>query len=448
MADPRETNNRDLPIPVDTGSTMQRLEKGGLIRGIEPIQGSLTTMTGFALERITRERVGAPPELKLPERVVYLLNPDSRRLIMVSNREPKDQVNFWEEPRYGLFAEVVQLDEDGKPQYYLDSSDVILPDDMYQPVAVGSNDFGLPPSHIQIEEEGEDNGERSGKKFVPWNIYLSRLEHWMGQVRVDPRGEDFQAFMQRFLDLKREGGVKVQSRIASAFPRSIQGLDDKMVPMNVIITDQGEDSSLYTASIEAGLYPFLFHPEDLATALEINKGEGEMPPEMAYNLGILLPMLNETRQKYTSDDPDRNRGMANFAKTIAERLREKYGRMPVNSEYSVAVVTSDDEAIRRIAWDGEERARKGELPDTAFGKYRGLLMSVDSIIEHNTIFSVVNLGWNRVPDNRVPEDVAKLAHGDYYCPPGEEDNYRGLLNKLKADLFLTMFLRGGASIVK
>ena len=447
MADPRETNNRDLPIPVDASSVIQRLERGGLIRGIEPVQGSLTTMTGFALERITRERVGAPPELKLPERVVYLLNPDSRRLIMVSNREPKDQVNFWEAPRYGLFAEVVQLDEDGKPQYYLDSSDVILPDDMYQPVAVGSNDFGLPPSHIQIEEGGEGNGERSGKKFVPWNIYLSRLEHWMGQVRVDPKSEDFQAFMQRFLDLKRESGIRVENTIRSAFPRSIQGLDDKMVPVNVIITDQGEDSPLYIASVEAGLYPFLFHPEDLATQLEINK-EADMPPEMASHLGILLPMLDETRQKYASDDPDRNRDMGEFAKRIAERLREKHGRMPVNSEYSVAVVTSDDEAIRRIAYDGEERARRGEIPNTAFGKYRALLMSVDSIIEHNTIFSVVNLGWNRVPGNRVPEDVAKLAHGDYYCPPDEEDRYRGLLNKIKADLFLTMFLRGGAPIVK
>ena len=51
------------------------------------------------------------------------------------------------------------------------------------------------------------------------------------------------------------------------------------------------------------------------------------------------------------------------------------------------------------------------------------------------------------PDSQVT-DVEKQAHGRFNFPPDSEELYRKLLNKVKADLFLTMFLRGGAPLTK
>ena len=57
------------------------------------------------------------------------------------------------------------------------------------------------------------------------------------------------------------------------------------------------------------------------------------------------------------------------------------------------------------------------------------------------IFSVVD-----VPVDEKHGDNVKYGHGLYLSYNAE--GYLGLLNKLKADLLLTMFLRGGEPIVK
>src|SRR3990170_7061927 len=99
----------------------ERLMQGGLVVGVEQgIQGSLMSVTGAAIERITRERIEVPPQFKLPERSVYFLDPNTRRLIMISNRENRGENKTPD--KYGLFAEIVELDEEGKPHYRLSSS--------------------------------------------------------------------------------------------------------------------------------------------------------------------------------------------------------------------------------------------------------------------------------------------------------------------------------------
>lgn len=410
------------------------LLKGGLIiGGDETASGSLISMTGMALERITRERVGTPPGLRLPERPVYLLDANSRRLIMISNREPAGS------PKGGLFGEVVQLDEEGKPHYYLDSSNIILPDETFQAVAVGPNEFRLPPSHIDVM----DMDEEGKKKFVPWNTYLNRLENWMNQIRVD-EGDDFQSFMQRFLDLKRQDEVRVRS-VTNAFPASFQSIDDKMVPLNFIIAEGEVASSLSRASAEAGFFPVVMSPEELATSLHRRiRGELQMPELMAYHLSILLPLPSESR----GGDPEINRW-------LADRMREyiqEHEHFEVHSQYSVAVVTADERSIRKLYLDKQDEAaqlRGQHLRDKKneiYNKYGRLLDPIGTIIQYNRIFSTLTIP-NWIPESQ-PEDVEKQAHGRFFFPPDNEDLYRRLLNKIKADLFLTMFLRGGAPIVK
>ncbi len=414
---------------------LEKLMRGGLIVGAEEVRGPLVSMTGMALERITRERVGAPQSLRLPERSVYLLDPNSRRMIMISNREPEGS------PKGGLFAEVVQLDDEGRPQYYLQSSDVILPDETFQYVAVGPNKFKLPPSHISVM----DMDVETKKRFIPWNAYLNRLEDWMNRIRVEP-GDNFQLFMQRFMDFKKEGGVRVDNQIRSAFPESLQSINDKMVPLNVIIADGEVAAYLARASREAGFLPFVLTPEELATRLfeTIYDEKLSMPLEMAYHLSIILPTLNEDINDLT---PEQRKNMIKFFRDGMLKQKELYGRFEVHSKYSVAVVTADERAILNLQYKKREEAR--QHPDKnkdIISKYAGMQTALGRIIENNPIFSILTIqDWEK---DSQPKDVEKQAHGKYNFPPEDEDKYRMLLNKVKADLFLTMFLRGGAPMVK
>lgn len=413
----------------------EKLMQGGLIVGAERISGSLVSMTGMALERITRERMGVPPSLRLSERPVYLLDPNSKRMIMISNREPEGS------PKGGLFAEVVQLDEEGRPQHYLESSDVILPNETFQHVAVGPNEFKLPPSHIGVM----DMDVEGKKKFIPWNAYLSRLEDWMNRIRVE-HGDDFQSFIRRFIDLKNEGSLKIDEQIRNAFPESLQSVNDKMVPVNIIIAEGEIAAYLARASKEAGFYPFAITPEELAIRLfkNIYDKELSMPLEMAYHFGFILPSLNQEIGNYS---PEERKSEAQFFREQIRKQRELHGHFEVRSKYSVAIVTADKRAIVNLYEAKKEAFRRGS-PDKDILKKYGIEFThvVEKIVGNNPIFSTLTI--QDLEKDSQPRDVEKQAHGKYIFPPEDEVKYRMLLNKVKADLLLTMFLRGGAPIVK
>lgn len=422
-------DKRSLQIRPD--NLPENLMRGGLIIGSElGIQGPLMRMTGMALERITRERVGTPPNLRLPERPVYLLDPNSRRLLMITNREPEDS------PRGGLFAEVVQLDDEGRPLYYLESSDVVLPDETFQAVGVGPNEFKLPPSHIDVV----DVDAEGKKKFVPWNIYLSRLEDWMNQIKVE-EGDDFQSFMRRFVDLKGRDRVRVRETISHYFPGTVQSIDDKMVPLNVIIAEEAVATYLSHASQEAGFFPVVMSPEQLATLIDTARYEFDMPTEMAHHLSIILPTLDQSK----SDIEERKEGLLRYFQEAVRKRIEEYGYLGITSEYSVAVLTADERSINELFRKKTDESRVTHDYNIS-RKYGVLLGAIDNIIQNNSIFSTVSIPWWN-PESQ-PTDVQKLKHGRFYFPPEDENKYRMLLNKIKADMFLTMFLRGGAPMVK
>jgi len=360
----------------------ENLMQGGLIVGVEPgIQGSLMSVTGAAIERITRERTEVPPQFKLPERPVYFLDPNTRRLIMISNRENRGENKTPD--KYGLFAEIVELDEEGKPHYRLSSSEIILPDDNYHLVAVGPNSFGLPPSHIEVTEE-EEGGK---KKFVPWNIRLAELQNWMTQVTVNP-DESLDEFLSRFAKIRADSKNEVDNKITQSFPGGNQGFDDHIVPINLIVTVQNQEE-LRQASIQAGLYPAIFSPDKINEAISAMK-----------------------QNEFVVDDPSLT-FLFDFTKS--------------------AVITIDN------------RTALSQLDITL---YRALSSQRDSVRrflhgrypKNSPTFAMV---W--LPIEGEQENL-KLEHGSYYSYNNEE--YRGLLNKIKADLLLTMFLRGGAPIVK
>jgi hypothetical protein len=374
----------------------EKLLQGGLIVGVEQeIQGSLVSLTGAAIERITRERLEVPGQLKLPERSVYLLDPTTRRLIMISNRE---RVGFDKTPdKYGLFAEIVELDEEGKPSHTLSTSEVLLPNDQYQLVAVDPNKYKMPPSHVEVIDE-EEQGK---KKFVPWNVELAELQNWMGQVVVDPN-EDLGEFVRKFDDLRDEARQQAYRRISEVFPGGDQGFDGKIKPVNLIITTQNKEDALYEASIHAGFYPFLISPD---VALEVIN----LVDKIKYSENLEMNSLIGFFQTYNS-------GLANRA----------------------AVVTIDEECV----WypDGRHDDRGFAFDHSLSDKFRKITNFISQLQKQDSMFALV-----RMPVIDDQQNI-KVGNGFYYSYGF--DNYGLLLNKLKADLLLTMFLRGEAGILK
>ena len=377
-----------------------QLMRGGLIVGIEKgIQGSLMSVTGVALERITRERTEVPPQFKLPERPVYFLDPNTRRLICISNRENTKPF------KSGLFAEIVELDDKGEPSYMLSTSEIILPDGNYQAVAIALNSFGLPPSHIPVIEEEKDD-EPKKQEFVPWNLYLGQLQDWMNKVTINS-GEDFQSFVDRFRSLRNENQIKVQETVKKAFRGGEQGFDENTMPINLIITDKGEDSYLHQASLEAGFYPALLTPKDW----------------------VRRPKSREGWFKF-----DFNGKSVSVLENILRR--EAVG---------VAIITRDMEAVGNLfdslpVMDTKSRA---EVHREIFG-------GINSFQIESPVFAIIDVDLMFTDKHPADEGVRMVEKGmnGLYASHPKKEFYGGLLNKLKADLMLTMFLRGGAPLIK
>lgn len=398
----------------------EKLKEGGVIVGVEPsVTGSLVSMSGLALERITRERLGSP--FKLPERPVYLLDPSTRRMIMITHRESFERdIDVGRKTKtsdkYGLFAEIVELDEKGKPIFTLSTSDIIFPNESYQFTHVGPNFDGFAPSYIEVEKPKEE-GKEDKVEFVPWNMWLGQLQGWMNEVTIDPK-ETFESFVSRFEEMRRRAEFKAKEKIKQTFPEGNQGIEDKTVPMNLIITNKTIDSFLYQASIRAGLYPVITTPSELAN----------LPPSLAE------------RKKAGEIDFKRLRSSLNV-------LRYLPGYQ--YTTHNIAVITIDYEGLN-------QEHGKAELAgdfDLSHRIHEVHLWVFEQMQKRNPIFAIV--GVNEPPDEEaikqlkehVPLKARKAEHG-YYLTPLDEKEYEGLLRKLKADLLLTMFVRGGAPIVK
>lgn len=381
----------------------EKLMEGGVIVGVEPsVKGSLVGMSGLALERITRERLGTT--FQLPERPVYLLDPDSRRMIMQSYRERRTPSGQLIEHKSGLFAEIVEVDEQGKPHFRLTTSEVILPNESYQVAHIAPNKNGLPPSYIEVTEEEQDEKGEKKKKFVPWNIYLGQLQFWMNEATIKD-GESIQDFISRFTKARDEGEYKATEKIEESFPQGEQGFHKKIVPANMIITNQGEDGYLFRASLAAGLYPFIVSPER-----------------------VLVRYMELLSEKLPAGFRP-----ANINWHLPSSLK---GHFP-------AVVTLDEEsADPNIVIPGGWRMSAINDTFSNIQKSQPIFSLVSVITEPSETKEEFKRKYPK-----LTVEPTKLEHGFYHCPPSETD-YQQLLQKLKADLVLTIFLRGGAPIVK
>lgn len=380
---------------------LKQLKQGGLIVGADQnAKGSLMALTGMALERITRERAEVPPDQRLPENVVYLMDPDAKRLIMISRRDASPE---W---KSGLFAETVELDDEGKPRFRLSTKEVTLPKNQYQMVAVGPNPYNMPPSHIPMVEE-ETPGQ---EKFVPWNIYLANLQSWMNKVTLDPN-EDFETFMKRFHELRNKSRIAAEAKVKTAFVGGSQGFDETVAPFNLIISDDTNKEMYMRASLDAGLFPVFISAKDFVLRSRERPERNEE-----------LEKLRRRRSIY-----------GDWRSFIGHFLPGDWSTAA--KSYSPAVITQDFTSVWRL--EDQDREFVEEVISPA-----GIhVITIDDILKNNPIFTYVYLMRD------VEGDPRKEGNGSYQCP-NTEQTYREFLYKIKSDLLLTMFLRGGAPLIK
>ena len=239
---------------------------------------------------------------------------------------------------------------------------------------------------------------------IPWNILFATLNQWMNEVNIDP-AETLEAFIKKYEDLQTKMGREVEVKLTRAFSSLLssepdQGFDQRVIPVNFILSDEKHRDTLSKASLGAGLYPVLVD--------QIRFAE--------HYLQIAREARNARKQE---------RGM------ISNEFNFVYwwsGLESVLTENVPVVITQDMNAISNI---------KIENSDASYIVDR----AVSQLRKNNPIFSFIEVN---VDEEGEPE---KKTHGNYLCTYNEEQ-YRGLLKKLKADLLLTMLLRGGAPIVK
>lgn len=394
----------------------ENLLRGGLIVGMEQtIQGSLLSVTGGVLERITRERTEIPPKFRLPERAVYLLDPNQRRLVMISNRE-----NIGRGPeRAGLFAEVMELDEEGNPIYMLSNSEVSLSTDSYQIVKVGPNDHRLPPSHINIVEEEDLEKEKEEQKrkerFISWNSYIANLQIWMNSLTLGPQ-ESLGDFISKYHTLKQQQEGRIIERVGHYFPKGWQGFSENIAPINWIISDDRNKEMLLRASFAAGLYPVFMDMKDLLK--KYDELSGSFKNEPSYYKDIFRIDLWWSAASHLS--------------TVDKDILNKY--LP-------AVITLDIPAAHRM--EGEMGlGTKKNLSLDDLKRIQAWIQLTNYVREISPVFSFVDLWGSWLEGKPTREGAGR------YGLPCHEDTYKGLLFKLKADLLLTTFLRGGAPLTK
>ena len=141
-------DERHLPVSANLVSQLEPLKRGGLIEQFvgEP-ERSMDRMIQVHLDKVALLEARGD---KAPERPIYIFNPDSRLLISYAMRHIEGDTDN-NSPRSGLFAEVVELDEEGKPKHGVSIVNPFETATGFIQTEIGDNPYGFAPSNLRIE---------------------------------------------------------------------------------------------------------------------------------------------------------------------------------------------------------------------------------------------------------------------------------------------------------
>jgi len=398
----------------EANAAIEPFKAGGVIeRALGGPEASMDRMIGDHLASVAMLEARGD---KSPERPIYIFNPDSRLLINYALRRNQDP------SKSGLFADVVELDDEGKPRHGVSVINPFATSSGYINVAVGDNPHGFAPSYTNLKLDSDDP-----LRTVPPNLETADLLNMMGDLSIE-EGESAIDFVNRRQQEREEFRAKVRNQQVRHYLGTVQAFDEYTNPdMHLIISDRDDLAPLAAASREAGLYPLVVSGDDLLEHYINSKRIRDAPIELGESIPELLRhthpelfnWLGNNAVSFLTVDIPHNRWDPETGRDITIKLpMPKWPKVKDGS----------------IEWD--DRPRTLDMFDFA-----------KDIMQRSPVFArLINPMLH--PGYSEGGKVQKEAHGDYLqVPIGAEspDNlkeYTDWLRKVRLDMALTLYLRG------
>ncbi len=407
--------NNNLPIPKDVSAQLEQMKAGGLIEA--QIGGPERSM-----DRMIDSHLGTVAMLEArgdmaPERPLYIFNPDSGLLINYALRRNQDSA------KSGLFADVVELDEKGKPRHGVSVANPFATSTGFINVSIGDNRYGFAPSHIDMKLDSDDP-----LQTMPPNIETADLLAMLNQEPI-PADESVADFTRRRQTERDEFRAKVLEQQRRHYLGTHQSFGEFTNPdMHLIIADRDEAEAalLAEASREVGLYPLLVTGDEVLDHFINVKRLLGAPDELGESIPELLRSTHPDLFKWLGTN-----AVSFVTIDLAAEKRSDNGSPPRDITINLPrpVWGLDDEG--KIQWADQSRSVE-------------LIKFTEAILGRSPTFArLINQTWS--PDI---DKVIKDAHGSYTqvpVNPRNPDNlreYTDWLRKVRLDMALTLYLRG------
>lgn len=417
---------RNLPaLSTDVAGRIELLKTGGLIEAsVGGLQGSMDTLVGEHLADIALKQARGDTK---PERVTYILNPDSRLLISYANRNyPIDNTGREGVKPYvnGLFGEVVELDEEGRPRYGVSTANPFQAGSGFVKVEIGDNDHGFTASRVDMKVDEDDPFS-----VIPDSLNIADL---LAMMQDEPVGSDetVEDFLVRTEEKRSELRTRAEEAMTQRTTRSSQGLTDDTNPhLHLIVTDRNVDS-LVEASKANGIFPLVLTVNGLFQVLKELRGMANRVPGLdEYQLDLIMGKAFHIGRSRESGIKD----------IVPAYVTMDYPQASVDDPETGRPMTLPSGGLRQEAFKDAERQIRRTNPVFSTILNDGL----DHEYESDDFRSVEE--WEGCLATEAK--VNKIGHGFYeqVIRPSDPDtvqNYSDWLRKNKLDYMLTLYLRG------
>lgn len=385
-------------VPADVSAQIDKLKKGGLISyAVSAPERRMDRLIKGHLDKVALLQARGDT---VPERPVYIFNPDSRLLISYALRRDKNPA------RSGLFAEVVELDEEGKPRHGVSVVSPFQTTNGFVEVAVGDNSYGFAPSFVDMQLDSDDP-----LKMVPSNISTAEL---ISMLNTEPirSGETIEEFLARTNAQRATLRKNANSRKERQYKGTRQGITDITNPYIHLIISDRDATPLVEASRTAGLFP-------------IHMSVNELIDVYRY----LFPMTADTELNPFS----------------FMRGQWTKGLLQSQADYIPGFLTFDYHRLDR------KMIPHFKYPNLQAIEFVVAIGITDGLINNNPVFT--SLYNEHLPEDYVEgAKIIQVQHGHYeqsIDPNNAEkmNEYTDWLRKVRLDMALTLYLRGLSEIV-
>lgn len=424
-------DERHLPVSANLGSQLEPLQRGGLIEQFvgEP-ERSMDRIIQTHLDRVALLEARGD---KAPERPIYIFNPDSRLLISYAMRHIEGDSDN-KSSRSGLFAEVVELDEEGKPKHGVSVVNPFETTTGFIQTEIGDNPYGFTPSHLTIEVDDPFN-------LMPPNLSIAELVAFQQQMQPIPEDESLEQFLGRISGVRAEQKQRMAELRARRYPGTLQSFDEKTNPyLHLIIADR-DASELAAISRSVGLFPIVRTVDEIIEARRNTLKFTSSGPLREYQfsfssgswLGIVLPKTKDNTPAFitfdypyaTSFDPET--GQPRTVQSLTSKSPAARPDRFVLIDDIVDKLTSSNAVFARLKSPMINDVREDNQEIGGIHQWRS-----KEELELNI---------------KDAQTVKKIGHGNYEQIINPSDllgmqNYADWLRKVRLDMALTLYLRG------